>query len=130
MSNSSRRIYRSIEEPIRTGLSWKETWQGPDQGLIWCWERGRQYRQEFPEKAAAAERGELVPDGWRGGVREKLKNVAVKRDGTMQYLATWQGMRGEALNLDIDATYSLVCSRTGQIVEFQSHSLPVETEDI
>ena len=38
------RLRRSIDEPIREGLTWNELWKGPDEGLIWCWERGRQYR--------------------------------------------------------------------------------------
>ena len=62
-------VQRSKEEPIRIGLSWQETWAGPDRGLIWCWERGRQYRIEDPIKCASAERGELVPDNWKGGVK-------------------------------------------------------------
>ena len=40
----SKQLTRSITEPIRTGLTWEETWLGPDQGLIWNWECGRQMR--------------------------------------------------------------------------------------
>lgn len=54
------RLYRSIDVPIREGLNWTETWRGPDHGLIWCWERGRQKRSEKPELATGADAGELV----------------------------------------------------------------------
>ena len=132
-----RRLFRSINEPIREGLSWYELWKGPDSGLIWCWERGRQYqtettaewvwrrgkhvRLESPaERAARAANGELVLDGWRGGVKEKLK-VPVKA-GTLSYLATWLGMRNEDLDIDLDEARIVVCSRTGQAVAFSAAS--------
>lgn len=66
-------LRRSVDELIREGLSWSETWQGPDKGLIFCWERGRQERCERPRLAARADQGELVSLDWKGGVKEKLK---------------------------------------------------------
>jgi hypothetical protein len=38
----STRLQRSINEPIRVGLTWEERWEGPDRGLIASWERGRE----------------------------------------------------------------------------------------
>jgi hypothetical protein len=46
------RIERSIEEPIRKNLTWQEAWEGPDKGIIFCWEKGRRERLERPDDAA------------------------------------------------------------------------------
>jgi len=123
-----RRLYRSIEEPIRKGLTWEELWRGQDDGLIWCWERGRQYRTEVPDRAVRATNGELVLDGWRGGVEKKLKDPKRKKNGTLQYLATWQGMRGEDLNIDLDEERIIVCSRFQQAVCFSGAPASSEEE--
>jgi hypothetical protein len=48
------RIHRSITEPIREGASWDERWNAADDGLIACWERGREKRLEDPSLAAQA----------------------------------------------------------------------------
>lgn len=120
------RLYCSVEQTIREGMSWSETWEGPDKGLIWCWERGRQMRTEEPELAARAERGELMVLVWKGGVEKKLK--IEKKRGTLMYLATWQGLRGEDLDLALEDEHSIVCSRTGQMVVF-SAELPLDEEE-
>ena len=120
------RLSRSISEPIREGLSWQEMWQGPDNGLIWCWERGRQKRIAERELAMRAEKGELPVLAWRGGVDEKLK--VEKKAGTLNYLATWQGLRGEDLDIQVDGEVTLVCSRTQQTVVFSAR-LASEAED-
>ncbi len=119
------RLYRSVAEQIREGLSWSEKWEGPDEGLVWCWERGRQDRIERPDLAARAEKGELVPLDWKGGVREKLK--VETKPGTLKYLATWQGLRGEDLDIDLAGQRVIVCAKTGQAVAFSSK--PVEDEE-
>jgi len=123
----ARRLYRSIDEPIREGLTWKDLWRAQDTGLIWCWERGRQYRTEAPERSCRAVNGELVPDGWRGGVEKKLKDP-LKKNGTLQYLATWQGMRGEDLDIDLDGERIIVCSRFDQSVRFSGSQSGDEEE--
>ena len=115
------RLRRSIDQPIRAGLSWNETWEGPDQGLISCWERGRQKREEEPELATRALKGELVILAWQGGVEEKLK--AKKKYGTLKYLATWQGLRGEDLDVPLEGEHVIVCTKTGQAVIFRA-SIP------
>jgi hypothetical protein len=109
-------LRRSIDCPIREGLSWDELWRGPDRGLICCWERGRQKRVEEPELAARADKGELVTLAWKGGVEEKLK--IEKKPGTLKYLATWQGLRAEDLNLAFEDERVIVCTKTGQTVVF------------
>lgn len=120
------RLKRSIDEPIREGLSWTDLWQGPDDGLIWCWERGRQERLERPDDAARAGRGELIGLDWKGGVRKKVK--ADTMPGTLRYLATWQGIRGEDLDIDLESECTIVCSRFGQTVVF-SAILPVDGDE-
>jgi hypothetical protein len=112
------RLYRSIDEPIRDGLNWAELWMGPDRGLIYCWEHGRQERPGKPELAARADAGELVPLDWKGGVREKSKME--KKLGTFNYLATWQGLRGEDLDLPLSGERAIECTRTGQVVVFSA----------
>ena len=118
------RLLRSIDESIREGLSWNERWLGPDEGLIWCWERGRQYRIEDPDRTARAENSELAVGAWRGGVERKL---TVKKVGTLKYLATWQGMRGEDLDIELQGECTIVCTKTGQAVVF-SAELPEDEE--
>lgn len=112
------RLHRSVDQPIREGLSWSERWEGPDQGLIWCWERGRQERVERPDDAARADKGELVGLDWKGGVEKKLE--VQKKPGTLKYLATWQGLRGEDLDIDLEGERVIVCTRTGQAVVFSA----------
>lgn len=108
--------------PIRKGLSWDEQWRGPDGGLIWCWERGRQKRQEDQSLAARADAGELVILAWRGGVEKRLKGGP--KYGTLEYLATWQGLRNEDLMIDIDEHRAVTCARTGQVVVFRAGAVP------
>ncbi len=115
------RLSRSVDEPIREGLSWDDKWKGPDNGLILCWELGRRMRLKDPDLAARADMGELVILAWRGGVEEKLKTG--NKSGTLNYLATWQGLRGEDLNLDLDIRRVIVCTRTQQAVEFGEYFL-------
>jgi hypothetical protein len=120
-----KRLHRSISCPIREDLSWSEKWEGQDKGLICCWERGRQKREEEPDLAERAERGELVILAWKGGVEEKLKSN--KKMGTFNYLATWQGLRGEDLNIELEEECIHVCTKTQQIVVFSS-TLPEDEE--
>jgi hypothetical protein len=117
-------VRRSIHEPIREFSGMEHRWRGPDQGLIWCWERGRQIREENPELAQRAKLGELPVLGWRGGVAKKLKAVDTKQ-GTLRYLAEWQGLRGEDLDIDTASEKVLICTVTGQAVSF-SVVLPVD----
>ena len=66
--------------------------------------------------AQAAKQGELVPLAWEGGIEKKL--VMEEKAGTLHYLATWQGLRGEDLDLSLEHDRSITCSRTGQVVVF------------
>ncbi len=120
-------LRRSTDERIREGLSRSEIWEGADHGLIWCWELGRQMRLKDPDLAARANKGELVMLAWKGGVQEKLKDERKKKCGTLSYLATWQGLRGEDLDLALEDERVIVCARTGQAVVF-SAKLPRDDE--
>lgn len=110
----SQRIHRSDREPIREGLSWDELWKGEDNGLITCWEVGRELREKEPELAVRAEKGELPVLGWKGGVEKKTKKG--EKYGTLFYLAQWQGLRGDDLDIDLSKEPELTCSRTGMRV--------------
>ena len=78
-------ISASISEAIRDDLSWDEKWKKEDKGLIRCWEQGRLYAIQYPDKAALALKGELIPLVWRGGVEKKTK--LDYKNGTLFYLA-------------------------------------------
>lgn len=112
------KIYRDVDQPDRHGLLWEEIWRGPDQGLIRSWEIGRRNRQLEPALAALCKAGELPPLAWKGGVSRTLKKLT--RWGSHHYLAQWQGLRGESLNLDPDCEQTIICTRTGMIVTFTS----------
>lgn len=109
-------VERSISEPARQGLSWGERWQGPDEGLISAWERGIEKARESPALAASAARGELPALPWKGGSSRKTKLGF--RYGSLYYLAMWQGLRGENLNVSLEAEIELLCSLIGMRVVF------------
>lgn len=109
-------IYRSISEAIRENLSWEEKWSSEDNGLIISWEVGRRKREEFPELAEKAKRNELPILNWKGGVEKELK--IKKKYGALNYLAQWQGLRGEDLKISPDKEVVMTCSKTGVQVIF------------
>jgi hypothetical protein len=110
-------LTRSIREPVRELTDWAEKWAGPDHGLIYCWERGRKMRIEQHALAARAERGELVRlNTWKGGVDKKLKIKTL--NGSLYYLATWQGLRGQDLDIDLETPTTVICAKTGQSVVY------------
>lgn len=103
-------------DPSRAALPWAERWEGPDQGLIACWERGHEKAAESETLASAARRGELVVLPWKGGVDRPTKLGA--KYGSLFYLAMWQGLRGEPLDIDTDKDIAITCSRTGMVVTY------------
>jgi hypothetical protein len=127
-------LTRSIETPIRKDLSTvAEIWNGPDKGLIFCWEQGRREREKKPHLASRAEKGELVPLGRSEDARpneepepdndelpvvsaeprrkKEPENHGVWKRGSLQYLAWWQGLRGENLKVSFVEKIEIVCSR-------------------
>ena len=113
----SARIRRSCSEPIRQNLTFEQRWRQADQGLIFSWETGRRQREQNPERAQRAEAGELPVSGWKGGLLDPL-SPKTKKYGPLNYLAEWQGLRGEDLDIDPTGEVRLTCTRTGNTVTF------------
>ena len=110
------KIHRLITEPIRQINDWDEKWSDADQGLIACWERGRKKSLEDPALASQARAGQLVLLPWKGGIEKATKKM--QKYGSLFYLAMWQGVRGDDLNIDVGAEAALVCSATKMTVVF------------
>jgi len=110
------KIHRSITEPIRKSETWDQRWNADDGGLIACWERGREKRVEDPALAAQAIEGQLVVLPWKGGVEKAIKKK--QKYGTLFYLAMWQGLRGEDLEIETSGEVALNCAATGMTVVF------------
>ena len=68
------------------------------------------------ELAERAKNGELPSLDWKGGVEAKMKTLI--KYGSLNYLASWQGLRGEDLDIDVEQDVECVCSKTGQRVVF------------
>ncbi|PNG47545.1 MULTISPECIES: hypothetical protein [unclassified Variovorax] len=109
------KITRNADAAPRGEMSWETRWDGPDKGLIVSWERGREKRREDPGLAARAVAGELVVLPWKGGVERAIK---ARKYGPFHYLAMWQGLRGDPLEIDTSAEVTLVCSKFGVSVTF------------
>lgn len=112
----TQRIQRSIDTPLRSGLIREKLWEADDKGLIKCWEIGRQRAARFPELAQQCRADELPVLGWKGGVSRSLKKL--EKYGSLKYLAQWQGLRGEDLDVDLNEERALTCSRTRMVVTF------------
>jgi hypothetical protein len=109
-------VQRPHSKPPRTGLTRTQLWEDVDRGLIKCWEIGRQRATRFPELAQRCLADELPVLGWKGGVSRSLKKN--QKYGSLKYLAQWQGLRGEDLDIDLSEERSLTCSRTKMVVTF------------
>jgi len=109
-------VKRTIDTPPRTGLTRQALWEGQDKGLIKCWEIGRDRALKFPELAQRCLAGELPVLGWKGGVSRSLKKN--EKFGCLKYLAQWQGLRGEDLDIDLSQERTLTCTLTKMIVTF------------
>lgn len=90
--------------------------EGPDKSLINCWLRGREKALETPALASAARAGELPILPFRGGVARAIR--AVNKIGAHQYLAMWQGLRGDDLDITQGSEVRITCTRTGVPVTF------------
>ena len=110
------RIYRSFSEPDRENLTWEETWRRDDKGLIKNYEVGRALAKKEPELAEKAKRGELPVLGYKGGVDKTLKKK--EKIGALNYIAKWQALREEDLNLNLDEEIVLTCTKTDMRVTF------------
>ncbi|HAE59771.1 MAG TPA: hypothetical protein DCG54_09785 [Anaerolineae bacterium] len=115
-----RKLYRSITEPIRDFVDMDHRWRAEDRGLIWCWENGRLLAEKEPDLAWRAKQGELMPLALQGGFSGDLDNK--NKTGTLLYLANWQGLRGEDLDIDTESKVTLVCSKWGTMVTYQKRT--------
>ena len=110
------KVAQAVGNPRSTQITWDDRWEGPDRGLICSWVRGIEKARETPTLREQALRGELPPLAWKGGGNQAIK--AGKRVGSVHYLAMWQGLRGDALDIDTDAPVSLTCTRFQTLVTF------------
>jgi hypothetical protein len=110
------KLQRSINTPIRDFVDMDHRWKSFDKGLIWCWERGRIMSQENPDLSFRARNGELMILGWKGGVPINFKGK--RKEGTLKYLAQWQGLAGNDLDIDTDISTVITCSLSGVEVTY------------
>lgn len=75
-------------------------------------------RVESPKIAAAALDGQLPVLSWKGGVEKEIKKK--EKFGTLNYVAMWQGLRGDSLNIDTDQELTLTCTATNMRVVYTS----------
>lgn len=67
-------------------------------------------------KPAGKKKPPQEPVGWTGGVPKDFKQK--KRYATFRYLAQWQGIRGDDLDINLAKEPQIVCSLTGVRVIF------------
>lgn len=109
-------ITRSIHTEIRADISFNTRWNQKDKGLIVCWETGRQKRISDPDLAEKATNGELPQLGWKGGIDKKIQKN--EKYGSLNYLAQWQGLRNQDLEIKTDKETTLTCTKTNMQVTF------------
>jgi hypothetical protein len=105
-----------MADPLREGGTWHDRWDDADRGLIACWERGRQKALEDPDLAVRAKEGQLMPLPWKGGIESAGQKK--RKYGTLSYLAMWQGLRGEDLDIDTETEHTRTCTTTKMTVVF------------
>lgn len=120
VTSKNMRIRHPISHPPTPSEDWYERWEGPDQGLICSWLRGIEKGLEDPALAAKAKAGELPVLPWRGGVEKTIKRT--DKVGALQYLAAWQGLRGEDLDIELGVEVQMTCTRTGVPVTFTGNT--------
>ncbi len=108
-------IQASAAKPPQQGESWEERQEGEDCGLISAWLAGRGMRERDPAAAQAALRGELPVLPFKGGVEKPIKGSKI---GSLHYIAMWQGLRGDDLNVTLGSRPVMRCIRTGVQVYF------------
>ena len=109
-------IHASIENPPERSDDFDERCNGPDEGLINSWLSGIEFSQREPALSIKAKAGELPVLPWKGGVEKTIKRK--DKVGALQYLAAWQGLRGDDLNVELGSEVVMTCTRTGVVVTF------------
>ncbi len=130
----AKHLRRSIIDPISQYFrSFDERWLGSDRGLLVSWECGRRMSEEDPDRAKRARAGELVQLPWKGSPWriKRPERVSPKRKfyGSLHYLAMWQGLRGEDLDIVLDERRTIRCSKTGLSVTFGADVPNVEINE-
>ena len=110
------RIERSLGDPSTASDSSEQRWNSPDLGLIASWEAGLRISKEDPFLADCARHGHLVVLSWKGGIEKPLKKG--RKFGSLKYLAMWQGLRGEPLDVSLVDEVTLICTRTQMNVTY------------
>ncbi|WP_434120383.1 hypothetical protein [Pseudomonas fortuita] len=128
MSGDNRHIQRPISAALRPEgeLSFFERWLDEDYGLIWCWERGRRRSVENPALVASCLAGNLPSLSGRIGL---ARNQGQTKE-SLKYLAEWQGLRGENLNIKLDIKVFLTCSESCVEVSFEHDSPRDQAEPV
>ena len=114
------RVFRSISESIRINPSYDERWNGDDNGLITCWGVGRKKRESEHSLVQKVENNELPVLGWKGGVDKTLQKK--EKFGSLNYLAQWQGLRCEDLDINLSEEVTMQCSKTGMMITYTPDS--------
>ena len=109
------KVFKSMKEPVVDVVNYDERINGPDRGLINAWFAGRRLAARDLDLSARAKAGELPVLGVKGGVEKKIKGGKI---GSLWYVATWQGLRGEDLDVDPDVDILMRCARFGVEVLF------------
>lgn len=73
---------------------------------------------EKPQFVGEARSGRLLVLPWKGGVAKALKTT--KKYGVFNYVAMWQGLRGEDLSVDPDVEMTMTCSVKNVTVTYTS----------
>lgn len=99
-------ISRPKNTPIRNrrNITTAQLWSGPDEGLLLCWEKGREKAEQESELASRALSDELPELCWARG--------------TWNYLAYWQGLRNDDLFIDKTAVFDRECAKTKRVFAF------------
>lgn len=110
-------VRHKIGKPLPPLVTWDERWGSIDKGLITSWANGIEKANQDSDLRDAALRGELPRLAWQGGCGPKKLKLKAKF-GAIQYLAMWQGLRGEDLHIDTEGTFTHECTKTGVAVTF------------
>lgn len=111
-------ITATVGEHRDRAQDWDTRWEGRDKGVITAWLVGQDRAKSDPILAQRALAGELPILPFRGGVEKAIKSGG--KMGHLLYVAMWQGLRGEALAIDLTTEISMTCSRLGVPVLYTS----------
>lgn len=103
------KVRASITNPPTASTDFHERCHGPDGGLVNSWLCGVRQGLEDPSIAIKAKAGELPVLIWKGGIAKAIKSKC--KIGSLQYLAAWQGLRGDDLNIDLGVEVKMICTR-------------------